>query len=549
VSSVALLGVAAVSSADEPLAEPPVLHEYVSPPRGAAGSGPRVLDPRAAADPDAEADPRTNPAAIRQGEKLLVEPSKSPGQRPGEPILGPGVSPDRDTQATPDYTTRADGTLHYSEVFNPAIVPFKRMSALDAVRSSYSLYVHDPGLTDVPVGGDLTRDRDMFWGSMLIELRPGQAVALPSVAPDMRILSYEVAPLADLVFSRDGADNYYVRSDDPVVSGQYRLVFLVDAPATYFATTLPEGYTVGGVQSLGLAKPVPVRVKQTARDVLEMLRIAPSTPLEDAVNTMVHYFRGFEAGPSPEPTGDIYWDLTIGKTGVCRHRAFAFMVTANAAGIPARYVTNEAHAFAEIWVPERNWVRVDLGGAALELDVANAEDKAMYRPRAEDPFPKPPEYTENYTRLRGAIDGLTPDQIAEAQTPLDPDAFPSDPRSTDPIDAPRTRLPRADGAAGSGKRPTAVEVGTVADVAFRGETLRVTGRALSEGRAAAGLRIDVYLVPQGETEGARRVGDTVTSQDGSWSVTIDLPSDLDVGSHEVYAHTPGDASHASAISE
>ena len=34
-------------------------------------------------------------------------------------------------------------------------------------------------------------DRDLFWGSIMVELTPGRDVAIPSVAPDMRILSYE----------------------------------------------------------------------------------------------------------------------------------------------------------------------------------------------------------------------------------------------------------------------------------------------------------------------------------------------------------------------
>ena len=111
----------------------------------------------------------------------------------------------------------------------------------------------------------------------------------------------------------------------------------------------------------------------------------------------------------------MYLDLALSRRGVCRHRAFAFMITANAAGIPARYVTNEAHAFAEIWVPERNWIRVDLGGAALDMDVNNAGDKQMYKPRAADALPRPPEYANNYTQLKGDIRGLTKDQLADGQ--------------------------------------------------------------------------------------------------------------------------------------
>jgi transglutaminase-like putative cysteine protease len=65
------------------------------------------------------------------------------------------------------------------------------------------------------------------------------------------------------------------------------------------------------------------------------------------------------------------------QKGFCEHFASAFVVLMRAAGIPARVVTgfqggtwnaaggyllvrnSDAHAWAEIWRPERGWVRVD----------------------------------------------------------------------------------------------------------------------------------------------------------------------------------------------
>ena len=82
---------------------------------------------------------------------------------------------------------------------------------------------------------------------------------------------------------------------------------------------------------------------------------------------MVGYFRSFApSDDSPESEGDIYLDLALSKKGVCRHRAFAFLVTALNIGIPARFVHNEAHAWVEVRDDQR-WHRIDLGGAALDL--------------------------------------------------------------------------------------------------------------------------------------------------------------------------------------
>ena len=66
--------------------------------------------------------------------------------------------------------------------------------------------------------------------------------------------------------------------------------------------------------------------------------------------------------------------------------------TANALGIPTRYVQNEAHAFVEVWFPMRKWQRIDLGGSALRMNVSGADNKTLHRPRSDDPFQKPPEY-------------------------------------------------------------------------------------------------------------------------------------------------------------
>ena len=44
-------------------------------------------------------------------------------------------------------------------------------------------------------------------------------------------------------------------------------------------------------------------------------------------------------------------DLALSQKGVCRHRAFAFLVTALGLGIPARMVINEAHAWVEVLDP------------------------------------------------------------------------------------------------------------------------------------------------------------------------------------------------------
>jgi hypothetical protein len=462
----------------------------------------------------------------------------------------------------PDSNTGPDGTLHYESVFNPDVLPFKRMSSFDTVAEDYRLFVGRTTLTSIPVGGTTDKTRDRFWGSVLVKLTPGVDVPLPSVAPDMRILSYEVNPKTRLEFSKDGADNFFVRSNESSASGTYRLVFLADADAGYFAPALPTGgrYTprmVATMTPTELKPTVPDGQRQEAAKTLDNLNIDDQMELGSAFNKLVGYFRGFKEGTLPTPgSGDIYRDLCDTKLGVCRHRAFAFMVTANALGIPTRYVQNEAHAFVEVWFPERRWQRVDLGGAALRMEVTGADNKTLHRPRAEDQFVKPKEYKNSYTQLEGDIEGLTDQQLADKKRPLDqapssgqfgeqngngnggtgPDRITPDPTLPAVSQDPKKQTPR-------------LEV-TLADAsAYRGDVLHVEGRVVAAGKVIADHPIDVYLSPAGRN-GAQAVplGRAVTGADGMFRQEFAVPAGLNLQTYEIWLSSPEDAYFNAALS-
>jgi transglutaminase-like putative cysteine protease len=511
-----------------------------------------------------------NPAAFADKGKILPKPDADAKTGAKEPVFGTGsFAADRDTEAVPDMQTGPDSTLEYVTVFNPTVIPFKRMSSMDAVRDDYTLYSSSPSTREqLTVGGTQSPRRDLFWGSLAIRIETGRDIPIPSVAPDMRILSYETTPSQlDLTFSRDTADNYYVRTDESGISGDYRLVFLVDAPADHFGVPVPRGYRVYDLPNqpdFPDLPPLPQRARTMAERGLRNLGIHRSMAVEDALDKLVYYFRGFEAKDPPTPTGDIYWDLFVSQAGVCRHRSFAFMITANALGIPTRYLTNEAHAWVEVWLPGVSWMRVDLGGAALRMNVHGANDKTVYRPRNRDDLSQPPEYANNYTQLQGDINGLTQDQIDEGRAPIDPDApdlgpdgdddddDDDDPGSTGPRIGPGKSLPSLPPSVLKDKTRTAVTVTEADQVGYRGESIRVRG-ALTEaesGEGVEGQRIDIYLAPAGQDgDGAVLVGFTATADDGSYQAEVDLPRDLELQSYELFAASPGDSQYSPAVSE
>ncbi|MGE0546353.1 MAG: transglutaminase domain-containing protein [Kofleriaceae bacterium] len=509
-----------------------------------------------------------NPTGLVTGDKILPEPSDPPpDQAKDEPVLGAGgFAADRQTSMKPDDNTGADSTLHYVSVFNPDVLPFKRMSALDGVRDDFSLEIARAMLTEVPVGGKSNTARDRFWGSMLVKLAPNTDVPLPSVAPDMRILSYEIDPPVRLRFSKDGADNFYVRSDESNAHGTYRLRFYADADAAYFAPTRTTGERltprrVAAATPPGMRPVLPDNVRAEAKITLDKLGVDEDMDLDVTFNRLIEYFRRFEAKDLPRNGGNIYRELCDARAGVCRHRAFAFMVTANALGLPTRYVHNEAHAFVEVWFPPpHNWQRIDLGGAALRMEVTGGEDKTLHRPRREDVFPKPEEYTGSYTQLEGDIRGLSEQQIADKRRPLD-EAPPSGSfgsgsgsGSGTGTENPRDRInpdPTLEMVPRDPKKPTPrLDISIADHSVYRGDVIHVEGRVSSDNKPLRDHPVDVFLAPAGaKGRNARVVGRTVTDERGQFSQDFPVPGDLDLATYEIYLSTPEDASYNAALSD
>jgi transglutaminase-like putative cysteine protease len=508
------------------------------------------------------------PAGVFSGDKIIPKPALDhPDQASkDEPVLGGGgFAADRQTQMKPDTNTGPDATLHYVSVFNPDVLPFKRMSSFDAIDTLYQLKVGRTALTEVPVGGITDKTRDYFRGSVLIALAPGKDVPLPSVAPDMRILSYETKPKVTLRFEKDGSDNFYVRTDESSASGTYRLIFDVDADAGYFAPALPTSRRFTSRLVATMARPeikptMPDAVRRNAEQTLQQLDLDPDMELGVAFNKLVEYFRGFEAKQLPPNGNDIYRDLVDSKAGVCRHRSFAFMVTANALGLPTRYVQNEAHAFVEVWFPEREWQRIDLGGAALRMEVSGADDKTLHRPRADDPFAKPDQYSKNYTQLQGDIAGLTKQQIDDKQKPL----------TQSPASGAIGTTAGPGSGAGSGVGPDSIlpditlpavamdpkkknpklEVTRADASAYRGGVLHVEALARVDGKPLPDHGVDVYLSPSGMHGGSSKpLGRAVTGADGTFRQDFSIPAGLDLATYEIWLSSSPDVYYNAALSD
>ncbi len=509
----------------------PTVHEYV--PDLAADEG-TLLVSSGGAQPEAivyqgEVLPAPEGGDLREDEQPM---RASPGD--GERTEEPGR---RSPSFRPDRVTELQGTVGYFVVFTPSIAPFKRVTAYDTVS------IADDG-TPVLVIGQSARERvevlgadvdppsdrafDRFWGSVVLDFSEGRVVPLPSVAPEARILTLRTEPSTALRIEKDPADNFYAAAVGDT-RGQVRVVFLTDAPRDYFGGPLPRA-RVDALASH--VHPLPASVQRDAETFAAELGLSRASTFADALTTLVDHFRAFEESATPPTdTGNIYLDLARGMRGICRHRGYAFVITAQALGMHARFVQNEAHAWAEVELPGGGWLRVDLGGAATGLEAHGNEDRPPYSPNVTDSLPRPEAYERAYEAARAAARtrGAGGTRAGPLSEPGD------DPDTSAPLEGAHGVAP----VSSSQAEPLELALDRRAFEVFRGRELEVTGVARAgTGDAASGLRIETLLrAPRGGA--AWLLGVTVTGESGAFRGVFGVPPDLPVGDYRLVVRTPG----------
>ncbi len=277
---------------------------------------------------------------------------------------------------------------NYDDPFSPATAPFKRLRAYDWVDADYSLHVRDKALQQLNVGGAAASGDEPFYGDLSVDLIPGQPVRIPTVGPGARVLRMHANPELPVEMLHDGADNWFVRGATRArVHVVIELAIARDTFGREFADVdwgALDALEASRAANRGAASGASgARLHDAAfNEVAQAVGISRAMRPREVVRKMVDYFRSF--APSEEPPSgrqDIYLDLALSKKGVCRHRAFAFLVTALGIGVPARMVVNEAHAWVEIY-DSKLWHRVDLGGAAANLENDADPEQAGLRPAA-----------------------------------------------------------------------------------------------------------------------------------------------------------------------
>jgi transglutaminase-like putative cysteine protease len=475
------------------------------------------------------------PAALQTPSGLVSAPD--PRQPP--PAGGVAYGADGHDSFTPDRNTRRPDVAGYDDPFTPSTAPFKRLEAYDAVRPNYELYVHDPQLTPVATSATLGADDDAFYADVVVDVAPGGNMRIPSVGPGARIVRARLGVGdRDMPFRvvHDGAENWSLQAPGARPGTRARLVMEIAISRGAFGGPLADR---SWADLLPVA-PLPENVAHEAAEVRAAIGVSRRVSPREAIARLVQYFRGFaDSEDSPRGRGSVYLDLAFSRRGVCRHRAFAFLVTAQSLGIPTRMVLNEAHAWVEVHDGVL-WRRIDLGGAGRLAGASSSlPERALHR-APPDAFAWP----QNADR--------GDEMVADARSRALPTGGPFQPGGTgaaenggpDVAGHATSDTGGGEGASNASardERPIPVISLAVGDPeVHRGVAIHVSGAVRADGEACAHVAVDLWLR---DSKSARKVllGTVATGDDGAFADGIVVPAGTAVGEYDVIARSHGNA--------
>ncbi len=485
-----------------------VSHEYVAP------------DPKEDVSLAATTLDGNLPAALETQSGVATAPDPRRPPDPNHLYTGGSTDDSPDSTFPPDRDTRQPTIENYDDPFSPATTPFKRLRAYDTFDSDYNLKVASRQTTTVPVGGELASGDDPFYADLSVELLADDLVRIPTVGPGSRILKMHVSPATTVSIVRDGADNWFLRGSE---RKRVRVVMQLAIPRSTFGSDFAD---VDWSRIESMVAPTGRRPRTDA--VFSAIGIDRGMRPKIVLGKMVQYFRAFAPSNDPPKThGDIYLDLALSKKGVCRHRAFAFLVTALSIGLPARMVVNEAHAWVEAYDGSL-WHRIDLGGAALDLDQEVDLNQPQHDPPA-DPYDWPDGARDNSGENLGNKDR----EQNDTPGPTDPNDPNGSSALPDPSLDPSNQSPVNPDAAES-----TVKLELIDKALLRGKPLRLKGSVTSKEQPCKNVRVDVMV--RGSDDVRRTIGAVPTVDDGSFDGALVIPRDLPTGDYSVFATTRGD---------
>ena len=374
------------------------------------------------------------------------------------------------------------GSVVIDYVFTPALGAMKRLKAFDRVASDgETLEVADRQLRPLERDPSLRYDQRMT-GAFAVQFEPGRPTPIFSVHPKNVVETWSAEPriAGGIQFFRDGADTIYALANHQGIVN-LNITYLT---STDYYTFQPPIAARPGDYPLAMRPTVSDALKEDAEIVLARAGVDDPSDVGEVLTALTDYFRNFGEGPIPEAdeVESLYLALALGGNGCCRHRAFGFMVTAQAVGIPTRVVVNEAHAYVEVAMPGGDWHQINLGGCG-SYTVNNPDNRPSWFDQAEDPRGEANPDEGQPTALVASFTNITesPDRVV------------------------------------------------------KGERYLVRGVVQGpEGRGVPGAKIDVFLNETKDTPG-KLTGAGVSRSDGSFEVEARVPKELAARSYQLVA--------------
>ncbi len=251
-----------------------------------------------------------------------------------------------------DIDTGTDGTYENADdPFRPPLNWTHRMYVFDFVNGRYE-FVSTPANSAFGEGPSL-QDREEFVVVVTVDPRPGRPVPVPTPAPDSWVTEFTTSPRVRSTFYRDTHGQLYFTAQ---ARGRVKLQYTVSGRRDdYDNTPLPA------VSFEAEPANLPANVAADAAVVIDAIGGIPALTYENTVRRLHSYFAGFAVAPidQSEQRANEYLTVALARKGVCRHRARAFFITANAAGVRTRLVENRCHSFCEVLLPDGNWRRLE----------------------------------------------------------------------------------------------------------------------------------------------------------------------------------------------
>jgi len=213
----------------------------------------------------------------------------------------PGPAAERRDEVYPDRETGDEppGKHYYHEVFNPSVIPYKRMTALDAVTAEETLRVADRRLTLMPVAGGgagARAGRLLGLGGARPRARALDAAAVGGGGGARALLPARPAGAGGVRARRGGQRLRALagaRAAPPGMAGGRACALLRRGAA--------DQPGLGGVPPQ-LVHRLPSELQRRAEEVLAKIGVDRGMSYGETLDRLVSYFRGFESGTLPERT-------------------------------------------------------------------------------------------------------------------------------------------------------------------------------------------------------------------------------------------------------